>query len=512
MSLPIKSKGTDIVFLTLPRLELRAPITAPALLKACVESAGFTSLCMDLNLDLWHSVDPKVHGHVWFDTDLTFRHEDKFLPFWNEVIAPQANKWIEELRQINPRWVGMTIFSQRSKWIAREVVRLIKDQLPHIKIVTGGPFSEFVSPPLFKEGLVDAYVIGEGEQPIVDILQGKSDRPGINGNPPEQNNDLDKIPIPNYDDFDFKLYPKGWNDPRIRDESNMGTEFIYITGSRGCVRRCEFCDIANVWPKFRYRSGKNIADEMMRQNNKYGSKRFLFTDSLLNGSVSQLKELCQTLIEYRKAGKMGPVRWQGQFIARPKQHMSAEVYQLMKEAGCFFVSIGVESGSEKVRNDMKKMFDDEALDFTFNACAENGIEMAWLLLVGYPTETEADFQRTLDLLDRYNWINKKGLVRSVALGPTLDIVPGSPLYKKQEQMGITWDDHKNWVYGDNNRIVRIQRGGLKDKCLELDYPVVEKATEHLLQELKAYGYQSPEQSLNIYDHYNEIPGSMDRAD
>ena len=149
------------------------------------------------------------------------------------------------------------------------------------------------------------------------------------------------------------------------------------------------------------------------------------------------------------------------------------------------------------------MFDDKAMDFTFRMCAKHNIEMAWLLLVGYPTETEEEFQKTLDMLEKYNWVNKKGLVRSVALGPTLDIVPGSPLAWNQEKMGITWDENKHWVYKDNTREVRIRRWlRLKEKCLELKYPVVEKATDHLLAELEKITNQKQNVS-HIYDHYNE---------
>jgi radical SAM superfamily enzyme YgiQ (UPF0313 family) len=504
-------KDFDIVFLTLPRLELRSPITAPAILKASVENVGYRAFCLDLNIELWQSLDSKKYGHVWFDTDLSFRHEDKFNLFWEEAISPRANEWVEKIRKLNPRWVGITIFSQRSKWIAMALCKLIRETLPHIKIVVGGPYAAQVGPKLFSDHLVDCYVVGEGESAIVDILKGTFDKPGINGNPPSQMSDLNSIPIPNYDDYDLSKYPKTWQDPRIKDETQMGSDFIYITGSRGCVRKCDFCDVQSIWPKYRYRSGENIALEMKVQNNKYGTKKFLFTDSLLNGSVKQLEDLCKTLLKYRDEGFMSNVIWQGQFIARPENHMKEEVYALMREAGCFFVSIGVESGSEKVRQDMNKKFDNAALDFTFNACAKHNIQMAWLLLVGYPTETEEDFQETLNLLEKYQWINKMGLVRSIALGPTLDIVPGSPLFNRQKDLGITWDENNNWIMNDNNRVVRIQRWlRLKKKCLELGYPIVEKATDHLMMELEKYG-EKPTVSM-IYDHFNENPGGMDRND
>jgi radical SAM superfamily enzyme YgiQ (UPF0313 family) len=498
---------TDIIFLTLPRLELRAPITAPAILKATVEAHGFKAYCYDLNLDLWLNVDTEQHGNVWFDTDLTFRYEDKFDDFWEEVIHEHSLRWIEKIKSKKTKWIGMTIFSQRSKWITIRMCKLIRETFPDIKIVVGGPFAEHTGPNVYKKGLADAYVVGEGEQAIVSILQGNFDVPGVNGNPPEQIDDLDTIPIPDYSDFQIDKYPKTWSDPRIKNEHKMGTDFVYITGSRGCVRKCSFCDIQSVWPKFRYRSGASIAKEMQVQNAAYGSRRFLFTDSLLNGSVKQLKDICTTLIDYRDKGMMKPVLWQGQFIARPQHQMDEETYALMAEAGLKFVSIGVESGSEKVRDDMKKMFNDEAMDFTFRMCAKYGIEMAWLMMVGYPTEDEAEFQKTLDMLDKYNWINEGKLVRSVALGPTLDIVPGSPLFWNQKELGITWDQNDHWVYKDNTREVRIRRWlRLKEKCLELGYPVVEKATDHLLAELEKITNQK-QVVQHIYDHYNE-GGSM----
>ena len=335
----------DILFLVLPRLELRAPITAPAILKATVENHGYEAFCYDLNLDLWLNVDTKKYGNVWFDTDLTFRYEDKFDQFWKEVISEHTTRWIEEIKNKNPKWIGITIFSQRSKWISIYICRLLKEKLPNIKIVVGGPYVQSVGPFLYESNLTDAYVVGEGENAILEVLKNNFNYPGINGLSPTQNNQLDLIPIPDYSDFRMDKYPSTWSDPRIKDDSKMGTEFIYITGSRGCVRKCSFCDIESIWPKFRYRSGKSIAEEMKIQNQKYGSKKFLFTDSLINGSVKQLRDVCETLIEYKNNNEMSPVRWQGQFIARPEHQMPEEVYSLMKDAGCFFVSIGVESGS-----------------------------------------------------------------------------------------------------------------------------------------------------------------------
>lgn len=498
-----KYSAMDIVLLTLPRLELRAPIIAPAILKAAVEKHGFTSYCYDLNMDLWSNIDKSTLGHVWFDTDLTFRYEDKFSSFWEEVLSPHVDRWIDKLRSLSPKWIGITIFSQRSRWITIKLCERIRKDLPQVKIITGGTYAEFLSPELYEKKLTDAYVIGEGEEALVSILKGQLDFPGVNGKPPQQINDLDNIPLPDYSDYDFSKYPAKWFDPRKEPEGS--SDSIYITGSRGCIRKCTFCDVVSIWPKFRYRSGQSMAEEMMLQNQKYGSKTFLFTDSLINGSVKQLEDLCMSLIVYKEKGMIDKdIVWQGQFIARSPAQMGENVYAMMKEAGCHYVSIGVESGSEKVRGDMKKMFTDADMDFTFKMCAKYGIKMVWLLLVGYPTETEEDFEKTLNLLDKYYWLNTLGLVKTIALGPTLEILPGSPLWNMKDDMGIEWDQTKNWVLGNNTREVRIKRWlRLREKCIKLDYNIVEKATDHLLKELEEIGKIKIKTS-DVYDHFNEI--------
>lgn len=474
----------DILFLTLPRLELRAPITAPAILKSAVENHGFTAYCYDLNIDLWHKLDEKIFGNKWLETDLTFRYEDKFNEFWDDHISSFTKDWLNVIKEKNPKWIGITVFSQRNKWMTIAMCKLIRKHFPTIKIILGGPFVIYLGEPMLNHNLIDFYVIGEGEIAIIDILAGRIDAPGVNGNPAEQIADLSIIPIPNYDDFDLTQYSLSWYDPTSKD--NLGSNSVYITGSRGCIRRCAFCDIKDMWPKYRHRSGKDIAAEILNQHQKYNSVNFLFTDSLLNGNVPQLKELCAELIQCKAAGILtDDILLQGQFAARSEKDMPEEIYAMMSKAGMRSVSIGVESGSEAVRNHMHKNSTDIDLEFTFKMCQKYNINMTWLLMVGYVNETELDFQKTLQMLDTYVYLAEQGIVQSIALGPTLDIVPGSWLHDNVNTLGITYDTQGHWIYNDNTREVRIKRWlRLKDHCVALGYNIVEKATDHLLAELK----------------------------
>ena len=484
--------NVDIVFLTLPRLETRSPITAPALLKSMVEAHGFKAKCIDLNIDLWHAVNPQQHGDKWFDTDLTFRKKEEFLPFFEQYIEPEVDRWLIKIMEHNPTWIGITLFSQRTALIGQKMCEILRDNTD-AKIVVGGPYTETLGPTLYKKDLVDAYVIGEGEHAIINVLNNNLDAPGINGNRPEQIDNLDDLPLPDYSDFNMDQYSQKWHEPTRTDR--LGCSSIYITGSRGCVRRCSFCDIGHMWPKYRYRSGKSLAEEMKEQSIKYGIYKFMFTDSLINGSVKQLNDLCDTLIEYYKTGQMQPVQWQGQFIARPERQMGEDVFKKMAKAGCNFISVGIESGSEKVRDHMKKMFSDEDLDFNIRMCLKYNIEMQWLMLVGYPTEDEIEFQKTLDFITKYKYA--QSVVKGVTLGPTLDIVPGSPIYEMKDEMGIHWQDVSSWKYNGNDRKTRIIRWlRMKKHCIDEGYNITEKATKHLLNELKT---MDAEKEIQMYD-------------
>ncbi len=473
--------GLDIMIATVPKLQLRSPIIGPAILKSVAQDAGFTCLTVDWNLDLWHSHLGRKYPEWWYDTDLVFRYEANFKKKFEEM-KPLVKKWVDQVEELSPRWLGLCIFSQRSKFMTIEICKELKSRNLETKIVVGGPFVHYCGNNFLNRGYVDAYIEGEGEHALVALLKGE-DHGGVNGFAP-QIDDLDQIPIPDYSDCDFSLYPKRYEQPEIYDPKKMGSDILYITGSRGCVRRCSFCDVGFQWKKFRYRSGKSIAEEMLTQHRTHGIRRFYFTDSLLNGSVPILKELCETLIETYKRENMKKLRWQGQFICRPKKSMPPEIFDLMAEAGYEYVSMGVESISEKVRNDMKKHFSNEDLLYTLEQCHRTGVTVSMLMMVGFPTETESDFQETLKFFEENQRYRDSGTIRTVTLGPTCEIVKGSPLYFDVDKLGIHFDEMGHWVYKDNNMKTRIDRYiRFHNLMKNLNYDLTAKTVAHLEEEL-----------------------------
>ena len=81
--------------------------------------------------------------------------------------------------------------------------------------------------------------------------------------------------------------------------------------------------IHEFWTKFKFRSGQNIADEMIENYKTHGITDFYFMDSLINGSMKAYRELCSTLVEYYKQNNLPEkfFRWGGQFIVRSAKQM-----------------------------------------------------------------------------------------------------------------------------------------------------------------------------------------------
>ena len=134
---------------------------------------------------------------------------------------------------------------------------------------------------------------------------------------------------------------------------------------------------------------------------------------------------------------------------------------MVAEAGLDLISCGIESGSEKVRKDMKKGFKNSSLHTMLKEFERVGVKVVPLMMVGYPTETEEDFQMSLDLLDFCKDLNNVPNVM-VQLCRTL---AGSPLGDHPQEFDIITpkllvkneDFTELWHKGDNDYYLRIER-------------------------------------------------------
>lgn len=463
-----------------PRTANHMPSPALAALKPCVEKAGFVCNTIDLNIELYTDLKKNYNEFKeidsYFQTDLRYISQDALdlspLLEQKKILSKSAldlykkhlNYWTDYIISLNTEWIGVSVLSVNSVLYTVDLCEVLK-QKSNCKIMLGGPgvstfgisgasnFGEF----MIATKLSDAYISGEGERSIVALLKGEK----YDGY--QQIDNLDELPNPDYSDFDFSKYTNK-------------NQAVAITGSRGCVRNCTFCDIKSAWKHYRYRSGSSLADEIIHHHKHFGSKEFYFTDSLINGSLKAFEEFLDAMVDAKQSGKLSEsVVWSGQFICRPIHQFTEKWFAKMKIAGAKQLHIGIESGSESVMHDMGKKLSNDDIDFTIAMLTKYEIQCDMLMIVGYPTETKDDFNQTLSLLERLNPYNEQGTISGVNLGKTMVVLPGSPIGENLSHWGIEYDENNNWFSTKNPSLTfkeRVRRRLLaQEKCEQLGYMV-----------------------------------------
>lgn len=450
----------DIAILIIPKIEPWAPTVGPAILKSHVEAEGFSCKVIDLNISFYNSLSEEDQVKYYTTTDdnvFTMSDHYEFLETIDNFLKKHS-KWVDtniiKLKELNPKYVGLSLLTRYSRTFAYYLSIEIRKHMPDVKIIWGGPDARENTKLLLDNRIIDFYVFGDGEFSLVELLKGNFTAPGINSVSPQQVEDLSTVLSPNYSDINWNDYKDEYPDAKT----------VYITGSRGCVKRCTFCDIHTIWPKYKFRSSESIFNEIIEIRQKYNRKNFHFTDSLINGSMKTFRELLLMLKEYRKTDK--DFGWRSQWIMRPATQFNEHDFQLMKESGCVGLEVGLESFSENVRFHMGKKIKDEDMWFCFDQLRKHKIQFSLLMIVGYPTETDDDHALSLETikkLDREGYIfynNASGERRPLihfGYGNTLLLDIESPLYTLLKDELVYYNNNREWQYKDNTPAVRVQR-------------------------------------------------------
>jgi len=438
----------DILITALPVSALNYAPAAPALLKACVEEAGFTAHTLDLSQSFL--MEQSNSSFDQYDRDSSCLQ-----PNVTVTDLTKINLWldssIEKIRKINPKYIGLSIFSYFMHRSAFLLAERLRDDLPNIKIILGGfgatqpassldnlrdfkkselikPFNKFMS----DRNLSDYNIIGEGEDKLVSLLL-QEERKMIQGD-----DKLYKVPMSDFTDYDLENY------------NYISDVVLPITGSKGCVRQCTFCDIPNKFGRFRYRSGKDIAEEIMLFKDKYGISNFSFTDSLINGSLSALEELVIELADYNNKNPNNRITWTGQYISRPMNQTPERIYDLMAQSGATGLTIGLESGSNDVLEAMNKKVKIEDVDWEMEKFEKYGISTVLLLIIGFYNETYENFLETIDTIVRYQKYVASGTIIRIDLGHPLLIHSETALFDNAHQLGIKLDDVNPYMWTAEN--------------------------------------------------------------
>jgi radical SAM superfamily enzyme YgiQ (UPF0313 family) len=321
-----------------------------------------------------------------------------------------------------------------------------------------------------KEGLIDHFIKGDAETTLPLICKYTYTGIGIDDEKYAPMGNLKELKIPNYDDINIKEYHTG------------GEQQLPLEISRGCVRKCYFCDWPLAGGGFRTKTGKQVFEEVKYQYEKYNVTNYYFNDALMNGSIKEFNVFNQLLLDYYRANKLPDrtMRYSGHWIVRgPHQGWKKEYIDLMGRAGAGLMVVGIESGSDKVKNDMNKRFTNKDIDYNIERFEKWGIGLYIHIIIGYPTETDEDFNETLEFLKRYQEYVAKGVIQGISFGQTFTMEEGTPLYFAPEKLGLKgingnpptkmfWINPKNPKLTYKERILRRIRAA--EVATELGYP------------------------------------------
>lgn len=300
------------------------------------------------------------------------------------------------IERCKPVIVGITLYSNLAT-VGQEIISDIKS-ISNLPIVAGGPHISVSKEEFLQKADIEYGIMKDGEIPLSNLINAlfverNHERlhqiPGLifkdkDGNYKSNNNtdlivDLDKIPFPDFSGFELEKYPMWRN------------RHYTLTTSRGCPYRCTYCAAPNVTGgTFRFRSPENVVNEIEFYVKK-GFKKFDILDDAFNIDLVRAKTVCELIIK-RKLG----ITWELSNGVRAN-FIDKEFCQLLKKAGCNYMSFGLESGNEYILKKIKKGVKLEQVYKAVELAENEGIGTAVNFIIGHPHETYEMAMETLGL-------------------------------------------------------------------------------------------------------------------
>jgi len=349
-----------------------------------------------------------------------------------EVLALDYEGIKEEIgKGGKPDVIGITCPSPTIKHVFRISEMVKRDLGFNSVIVTGGTHPTILPKEMLKNPFVDFAVIGEGEITFYELVkaikEGRTNFENINGiyykrgeqilSTPSREfiTDLDSIPFPARDLFNLKLH---YSPPTKAVSSELSSP---IFTSRGCAFDCIHCVSKSIWKrKVRYRSVENVVAEIEECVNKYNIKELNIFDENFTLNKSRCLDICQRIIEQKL-----PIVW---VCSSRTDTIDDELASIMAKAGCKKVSFGLESGSQKILDLMRKQNTVEQGRKAVAIIRKYGIQAHASFMLGNIGETKKTIRETINYA--------KSLDLDIATFFITCPVPGSDLYYYAKDNGL----------------------------------------------------------------------------
>ncbi|MCP5003430.1 MAG: radical SAM protein, partial [Planctomycetes bacterium] len=366
----------------------------------------------------------------------------------------QDDKVFDYVKNISLDYVGFSTTTS-SFLDAVRIAKKIKELNNSLKIIFGGVHISTLGERLMRDyPVIDFGVIGEGEKTLEAMMKNSAD--GFNHIPglllrdsdhiiatrPRSINellDLDDLPFPAYDKLDgfpaiYKLpifnYPKAPN--------------TTVVSSRGCPYSCSYCDRTVFQRTFRFNSPEYMFDLVKHLNQKYGIRHINYYDDLFTLKRDRVETFCELMISSGLGVTFN--------CAARAEHIDLKLLKLMKKAGCWMMSLGIETGDPELLKLHRSNSDLEMIRKKVVMIRKAGIRTKGLFMMGLPGESEESIDKTIN----YALSLPLSDVNMAKFTP----FPGAPLYKDIKKYG-SFDE--NWELMNCTNFVFVAKNFTKER-------------------------------------------------
>jgi radical SAM superfamily enzyme YgiQ (UPF0313 family) len=300
--------------------------------------------------------------------------------------------WAERIIARRPGMVGFS--ATTSAFLdAYDVCRRIKESAPGITTVFGGVHVSWGKGRILADfPAIDLVISGEGETAITSLASGE--KPGTvagvwyregtstgKGAGEQPLLEMDTLPFPAYDLLDG--FPHRYLMPLFAYPRHPG---VNIISSRGCVYQCSYCDRSVFGKSFRWNSPEYTFEQIKWLCRDYHIKHINFYDDLFTMNRARVEKLCALLAAFRPRISFNCIVRIG--------HIDKELIALLKRAGCWMVSVGIESGDQSILDSHKEGLALDAIRRDISFLHQSGLWVKGLFMMGFPGETEESIVRT----------------------------------------------------------------------------------------------------------------------
>lgn len=346
-----------------------------------------------------------------------------------------AEEWLRRVKAFKPDVVGISMLTPTAPR-GYKAVKLLKEEMPDVVTVAGGPHPTAMWGEALESGF-DIVVLREGEYTARDLLATLEKRgydpealrsvEGIVFRDPRSGRVVTTKPRPLIQNLDELPWPARHLLPMEKYTLfNKPIRVAHVMASRGCPYGCMYCSTSYFWGRrVRFRSPRDVADEVEYLYNKYRTRYVVFADDEL---VINRRFVREWVKEVRERGL------DIEFACGARvDHVDREFMKFLYENGCAIIYFGVESAGRETLDRIGKRIRPEQAVRVFRWRKELGGHAMGSFILGFPWETVDDMKRTVEFAVKLD----PDYAQFTALTP----YPGTPLfeYAKRHNLIEDWD-------------------------------------------------------------------------